>query len=67
MFIYLFFGVILFSAFIYNEVIIINAFNLNRDTKKNISLRQLSETEEILLRLKTIDNDPKENNIDISN
>ena len=66
-FIYLFFGVILFSAFIYNEVIIINAFNLNRDTKKNISLRQLSETEEILLRLKTIDNDPKENNIDISN
>ena len=37
---------------------------MSKDTKKNISIRQLSETEEILLRLKTIDNDTSDNGAD---
>ena len=62
--IYILFVIILFLAFIYNEIIIINACNLNKNTKKIISLRQLSETEEILLRIKTIDKDIFENGPD---
>ena len=62
--IYFFFVVILLISFVYNEIIIINVCNLSKDTKKNISIRQLSETEEILLRLKTIDNDTSDNGAD---
>ena len=51
---------ILLSAFIYNEVIIINVCKLNKNTKKYILMRQTTETEEILLRLKTIDNESTE-------
>ena len=54
------FIIILFSAFIYNEVIIINVCKLNKNTKKYILMRQTTETEEILLRLKTIDNESTE-------
>ena len=54
-FIYIFFVIILFAAFIYNEVIIINVCNLNKDTNKNISKRQLLETEEILIKLKNLE------------
>ena len=54
-FIYIFFVIILFAAFIYNEIIIINVCNFNKDTNKNISKRQLSETEEILIKLKDIE------------
>jgi hypothetical protein len=43
----------LFATFIYNEIIIINIFSLNKNTKKNIKLRQLNETEN-LITLKTI-------------
>ena len=54
-FIYIFFVIILFAAFIYNEVIIINVFKWNKDKKKNISKRQLLETEEILIKLKNLE------------
>ena len=58
--VYFFFVVILFAAFVYNEIIIINVCNLNKDTKKNILIRQLAETEETLLRLRTIENETNE-------
>ena len=51
--IYILFVIILFATFIYNEIIIINIFSLNKNTKKNIKLRQLNETEN-LITLKTI-------------
>ena len=54
-FIYIFFVIILFASFIYNEIIIINVCNLNKDTNKNISKRQLLETEEILIKLKNLE------------
>ena len=53
--IYLFFTVILFAAFIYNEIFIINVCNLNKNTKKNILIRQIKEKEEMLLREQTIE------------
>ena len=56
-FIYIFFVIILFSSFIYNEVIIINVCNLNKNTTKNISKRQLFETEETVINLRDIEND----------
>ena len=56
-FIYIFFVIILFAAFIYNEIIIINVCNLNKNTTKNISNRQLLETEETVINLRDIEND----------
>ena len=56
-FIYIFFVIILFASFIYNEVIIINVCNLNKNTTKNISKRQLFETEETVINLRDIEND----------
>ena len=54
--IYILFVVIFLSTLIYNEIIIINIFSLNKNTKKYIGLRQLTETED-LLTLKTYNDD----------
>ena len=54
--IYILFVVIFLSTLIYNEIVIINIFSLNKNTKKYIRLRQLTETED-LLTLKTYNDD----------
>ena len=46
--IYFLFCLIILATLIYNEVIIINVCHLNKDTKKLILIRQLSETEDII-------------------
>ena len=55
--IYIFFIIILLAAFIYNEIIIINVFNLSKNTKKKINMRQSLETEEILEKIENFDNE----------
>ena len=55
--IYIFFIIILLSAFIYNEIIIINVCNLSKNTKKKINMRQSLETEEILEKIENFDNE----------
>jgi hypothetical protein len=60
--VYLFFIIIMISTFIYNEVIIINVFSLNKNTKRYINLRQLNDTEN-LLKLKTIDSNFDDDNL----
>ena len=60
--VYLFFIIIIISTFIYNEVIIINVFSLNKNTKRYINLRQLNDTEN-LLKLKTIDSNFDDDNL----
>ena len=44
----IFFFIIIFATLIYNEVLIINICSLSNNTKKNINLRQLRESESIL-------------------
>ena len=46
--IYILFFISIFSALIYNEIIIINLWSLNVNTKKYISKRQEYDTELIL-------------------
>ena len=58
--IYLLFIIILFATLIYNEIIIINIFSLNKNTKKHIRARQLTETEDILTLHTYQDDDFKE-------
>ena len=53
----IFYFFILFSALIYNEIIIVNIYSLKYNTKKYINLRQIKETEEILLFDKNPDNE----------
>ena len=60
--VYLFFIIIMISTFIYNEVIIIKVFSLNKNTKRYINLRQLNDTEN-LLKLKTIDSNFDDDNL----
>ena len=45
----IFFIIIIFATLIYNEVLIINICSLSNNTKKNINLRQLRESESILI------------------
>ena len=47
----IFFFIIIFATFIYNEVLIINICSLSNNTKKNINLRQLRESESILTNI----------------
>ena len=42
------FIIILFATLIYNEIVIINIWSLNKNTKKNIFLRELKEKRDIL-------------------
>ena len=51
---------------IYNEVIIINVCHLNKDTKKLILIRQLSETEDII-KLRIMDSVLDDNDNDNDN
>ena len=51
---YILFIIIIFATLIYNEVVIINFFSLNKNTKKYINLRQLKETENLLSGLNNI-------------
>ena len=46
--IYILFAIIILASSIYNEVIIINLWNLNENTRKNIILRERIENEDIL-------------------
>ena len=50
--IYILFSLIIFASLIYNEVIIINLFSLNKNTQKNIEQRANSEKELIYLETK---------------
>ena len=50
--IYILFSFIIFASLIYNEVIIINLFSLNKNTQKNIEQRANSEKELIYLDTK---------------
>jgi hypothetical protein len=50
--IYILFSLIIFASLIYNEVIIINLFSLNKNTQKNIEERANSEKELIYLDTK---------------
>ena len=50
--IYILFSLIIFASLIYNEVIIINLFSLNKNTQKNIEQRANSEKELIYLDTK---------------
>lgn len=45
--IYIFFVIIIFATLIYNEIIILNFWNLNENTKHMILLRQGTENEDI--------------------
>ena len=45
------FFIIIFATLIYNEVLIINICSLSNNTKKNINLRQLRESESILTNI----------------
>ena len=47
----IFFFIIIFATLIYNEVLIINICSLSNNTKKNINLRQLRESESILTNI----------------
>ena len=47
----IFFIIIIFATLIYNEVLIINICSLSNNTKKNINLRQLRESESILTNI----------------
>ena len=47
----IFFFFIIFATLIYNEVLIINICSLSNNTKKNINLRQLRESESILTNI----------------
>ena len=47
----IFFSIIIFATLIYNEVLIINICSLSNNTKKNINLRQLRESESILTNI----------------
>ena len=51
---YILFIIIIFATLIYNEVVIINFFSLNKNTKKYINLRQLKETENLLSGMNNI-------------
>ena len=57
---FFYFIIILFATLIYNEIIIINIFSLNKNTKKHIRARQLTETEDILTLHTFQDDDFKE-------
>ena len=47
----IFFFIIIFATLIYNEVLIINICSLSNNTKKNINLRKLRESESILTNI----------------
>jgi len=47
----IFFFIFIFATLIYNEVLIINICSLSNNTKKNINLRQLRESESILTNI----------------
>jgi hypothetical protein len=64
--IYFLFCLIILATLIYNEVIIINVCHLNKDTKKLILIRQLSETEDIL-KLRIMDSVLDDNDNDNDN
>ena len=63
--IYIFFVIIIFATLLYNEVIVINICNLNKDTKIMILFRQNSETED-LMTMRTMDSIPEIENYKIS-
>ena len=63
--IYFLFSLIIIATLIYNEVIIINVCNLNKNTKKFILIRQTSETED-LLNLNSIDSDYNDNESELN-
>ena len=63
--IYFLFSLIIIATLIYNEVIIINVCNLNKNTKKFILIRQISETED-LLNLNSIDSDYNDNESELN-
>ena len=66
---YILFIIIIFATLIYNEVVIINFFSLNKNTKKYINLRQLKETENLLSGMNNVEeeNDNKVNSRDSIN
>ena len=61
------YSIVLFSSFIYNEIIIFNFFDLNKNTKKYLDERQREELLSISLSqsdIKSEKNNSNENDID---
>ena len=62
--IYFLFVIIIFATFIYNKILVINIWSLNKNTKKYIGLRQRKETKDISLlkKISLFDEENKEDN-----
>ena len=58
--------IITFGALIYNEIIIINKYHLNENTKKELLIKELKEEQEIVNTTDINEEKNKDDNKDIS-